>query len=455
MAKNISWGKLPKAGHAWLRIALLAGVAIPNGMSQQAVPASAALARDPLVLLNDDLKEATGGVLGFSFEERTRWEAKTGVSFGKAVDQEDMLSRLRVGVQFEPLKWLDFSAMGQDSRVPFYGLVAPNTMRDTMDLQEAYVALFAHRKTGFGASFGRAMLNYGETRVIGVPQWSNVSRTYDHGRLYYRTTKARFEVLMVSPVKILPDQFNKPELGERIWGTYDTFTGVGHGISIDVYALRHSQNKIGGWTGAGTLGTDSFGGRFYGTLPANFAYSLEGIGQSGHLGLLTQRAFAWFTGLTYKTPGSHPLTLSIEYKGASGTKPGDTRSGTYDQLSPANHDKFGHEDLFGWRNLETVKSLETFNITKKLAVNVMYTNDWLYSRTDALYNSQGSSIAVSKLGTAGTHVGQELDSFLTYSRGPHTIGCGFGHFFAGEFLQATTPHVNPRYLYVFQQYSFK
>src|SRR6201999_1591906 len=98
------------------------------------------------------------------------------------------------------------------------------------------------------------------------PQWSNVSRTFDTARMYYRTASARFEILMVSPVKILPDQFNKPELGERIYGTYNTFSNVLPGASIDLYILQHSQNKIGGWTGAGTVGTQSYGGRFYGTL---------------------------------------------------------------------------------------------------------------------------------------------------------------------------------------------
>lgn len=52
---------------------------------------------------------------------------------------------------------------------------------------------------------------------------------------------------------------------------------------MDTYALRHSQNKIGGWSGAGTLGTNSYGARFYGPLPAHFGYSLEGITQNGHL----------------------------------------------------------------------------------------------------------------------------------------------------------------------------
>lgn len=411
---------------------------------------------DPLQDWNKQLKEVTGDVLGFTFEERTRWEEKMGVTFGKAVNQQDMLSRVRVGVQFQPLSWLKFSAMGQDDRVPFYGLAAPNTMRDTMDLQEAYIELRGNSKTGFGAVFGRNMLNYGEARLIGSPQWSNPSRTYDNARLYYRTRKARFEILMVSPVKVLTDDFNKPELGERIWGTYDVFN-IGHGANVDVYALRHSQNKIAGWTSAGTLGTDSYGGRFYGKLPYKFMYSLEGVGQTGHLGVLTQRAYAWFFGGSRKVALAGPMALnfSAEYKGASGTRLGSVNSGTFDQLSPANHDKFGHEDLFGWRNLKTFKSLETWNITRTLALNVMYDNHWLFSAADSLYNSSGSSISISKKGTAGTHVGQELDTFMTYTHGAHLVGAGFGHFFKGEFVTNTTPNINPRYFYVFQQYSFK
>jgi hypothetical protein len=411
---------------------------------------------DPLQQANQALTRAAKNEVFCTFEERTRWEQKFGVSFGKSVNQQDMLSRLRIGCGVSPVSWLTVYAMGQDARAPFYGLPAPNTMRDTMDLQEAYVRFFDQRETGFGATFGRSMLDYGESRVIGTPQWSNVARTYDQGRLYYRTAKARYEILMVSPVKVLPDAFNTPEPGERIWGTYETFTHLWHGASVDAYGLRHSQNKIGGWTGAGTLGTDSFGGRLYGPLPAGLAYSFEGIGQTGHSGLVTQRAYAWFAGVSQKaTRWNRSLASSAEYKVASGTRLGAAACGTYDQLAPANHDKFGHLDLFGWRNLRTFKALESFGVTKPLALNVMYTDDWLFSAADSLYNSQGSSLAVSKKGTAGTHVGRELDSFVTYNYHAHTFGAGVGYFFAGEFVEGTTPHANPRYMYVFQQYSFK
>lgn len=447
----------PSLKHLMLRRAVLLIAVIGASSLAPAVLAQDSLqSGDPLQKADNSLREATNQMLGFTFEERTRWEEKDGVNFGKSVNQQDMLSRIRPGARFRPLSWLTVYAMGQDSRVPFYGVPAPNTMRDTMDLQEGYIQLFAQRQTGFGAVFGREMLDYGESRLIGSPQWSNVSKTYDSARTYYRTAKDHFEVLMVSPVKVLPDAFNVPDLGERIWGTYDTFSELGKGVAIDVYALRHSQNKIGGWTGAGTLGTDSYGGRLYGPLPLKLAYSLEGVEQTGHMGLLDQRAFAWFSRLGSKLDlGRHQLGLSGEYKGASGTKAGSVNDGTFDQLSPANHDKFGHMDLFGWRNLKTLKSLETLSIAKGFAWNGMYTDEWLYSATDALYNSAGSSIAQSKKGTAGTHVGQELDTFVTYKRGQHTVGAGVGHFFRGEFIDLTTPHINPRYFYIFQEYSIK
>jgi hypothetical protein len=129
--------------------------------------------QDPLQAANQSLGDATNSILSFTFEERTRWEEKDGVSFGKAVNQQDMLSRLRIGAWFQPLPWLAVYAMGQDCRAPFYGASAPNTLRDTMDLQEGYIEFLGQKKTGFGATFGREMLKYGEMRLIGIPDWTN------------------------------------------------------------------------------------------------------------------------------------------------------------------------------------------------------------------------------------------------------------------------------------------
>jgi hypothetical protein len=410
---------------------------------------------DPIQKSAHALHRASKQKLTLQFEERTRWEKQYGVKFGKSVNQQDMLSRLRIGMQYRPTSWLTFSAMGQEGRAPFYGKTAPTSARDTIDLQESWLS-FAPKKNGPKLDFGRRMLNYGETRVIGTPQWSNTSRTYDYGRISYFSKKMVLDGLMVSPVTIQPDAFNTPELGNRIWGTYNTFPKVWRGTSIDAYALRHSQNKIGGWTSKGTLGTNSFGARFYGPLPAHFTYSLEGIGQTGHMGKSNQHAFAWFAGITRPvTLGNMPLSFSLEYKQASGSHYGSDHSATYDQLAPANHDKFGHMDLFGWRNLKTFKTLETLELGRFATFNLMYTNENLFSASDALYNSSGAQLAISGQGVADKHVGQELDSFMIFVIDGHTFYTGFGHFFKGNFVEKITPGINPRYFYIAQQYVIK
>ena len=59
---------------------------------------SVALAQsDPVQDLNQTVRDATHNELFFTFEERTRWEERDGVNFGKSVNQQDMLSRLQIG----------------------------------------------------------------------------------------------------------------------------------------------------------------------------------------------------------------------------------------------------------------------------------------------------------------------------------------------------------------------
>jgi len=410
----------------------------------------------------DSVSPVFDGKLKLSFEQRDRFESRTENSFGNDVDSNSVLVRTRLGVSYQPVTWLKVSGMLQDSRAPWYGDNAPNTIRDPIDLQESYFELFPDSKTGFGMSAGRRMLNYGEARLIGSPQWSNLSRTFDHARAYYRTRHVRLEMLLVSPVKILIGDFNHPNLGDRVWGTYESFPDFYKKNLLEAYVLRHDQNRPGGFTGgtkvAGTdtLGVNTFGMRLTGPLLWGTRYSIETALQNGHVGPAADRGRAWFSSVSRRwTVAGKPFDLSGEYKYASGTpNPQDTtQTRTFDQLYPANHDKFGHEDLFGWKNLHNVRSLATYGLTKNFALNFMYNNYWLASARDGLYNSSGKSIARSANGTAGTHVGQEADVFGTYKVKHFQFGAGYGHFFTGGFITHTTPGKSPVYVYVFQTYS--
>jgi hypothetical protein len=224
--------------------------------------------------------------------------------------------------------------------------------------------------------------------------------------------------------------------------------------TLDLYALRHDQNRPGGFTGAGRLETNSFGLRFAMPLTARTRITTEAVAQTGEIGGLPHRAHAWVAQGGWKAPvAGRVLDTTAEYKFASGSRYADS-SGTFDQLYPAAHDKLGHADLLGWRNVRNVKVTSTYSVSKALAVTAMYNDSWLAVRTDAAYNLQGRPIARSVTGNAGSHLGREADLFATWKRGPLTLGAGFGYFFTGRFLKTTTPGFDQRLLYFYQTYGF-
>lgn len=401
--------------------------------------------------------------LKFGGEIRGRYERRTGQNFGAGPDLDTALIRSRLSLSYTPAAWLKLSGAVQDSRAPGYGVNAPNTVRNEADWLEGYIEIHPDRKKGFGATVGRMTLNYGENRLIGSPQWGNVTRSYDHVRLYWRAPRVQAEFLWLAPVKARLGAFDRPVLGERVWGTYNSMPNLFGKNLVEAYILRHDQNHPGGFTGgsraAGTdrLGVTTFGGRMTGPLQAGLKYSLEGAVQTGKVGAARHRAAAWFSSVSRRwVVAKLPLDAIGEYKYASGTQnPQDpSRVGAFDPLFPSAHDKFGHMDLFGWRNIHNARGLGTFGLTKSFAMNLMYDSWWLASKRDALYNSSGKSIAKSASGVAGRHVGQELDVFGTYKYRRFTFGAGCGRLFKGEFIRNATLGVSPTYAYVFHTYAF-
>jgi hypothetical protein len=417
---------------------------------------------DPGASLPGLFSQATEDKLKMTFEFRSRYEDRSGVNFGKSPDQNPLLMRTRLGMSYQPVPWIQVSGMVQDASAPLSGPNAPTTARDHAALQEGYIGLFPDQKEGFWLTVGREMLNYGEARLLGTPLWGNVSRTYDQARVGYRRPFGQFDLLVVSPVKIRIGEFNRPTLGDRMFGSYNSFPQAFRKTLIDVYLFRREQNREGGFTGGvGANGTDrqatnTLGFRMAGPLAWGAKFSMEGALQDGKVGPSQLHAGGWFSGISRRwTLARKQIELSGEYKYASGTSnPKDpTRDGTFDQLYAAYHDTFGHQDLLGWRNLHNIRSLATYRILKNVAVNAMYSNFWLASASDAVYNGSGVAILRSATGLDGRHIGQESDAFATLKVHHYTFGSGYGRFFNGEFIRRTTPNTNPNYVYVFQTYT--
>ncbi|MCC6538143.1 MAG: alginate export family protein [Bryobacterales bacterium] len=422
-----------------------------------ALVAVAADFADPGKELNDYLAAKTQKRLQLTFELRQRLEDRTGIAFGRDRDIMAEYVRFRLGAIVRPVSWVKAVALLQDTRTAGYGLPAPGNVRDPHDLQEAYVELMSASQQGVGLTVGRQMIGYGDTRLIGSPQWAYAARTWDTARLYYVTAKARWEFLHISPIQTRGDAFNRPVLGDRIWGMYNTFKDAGgrKGSVTDVYLLRHDQNRAGGFTGLGSLGVNVFGSRWLVPLSKNWRAVFEGVLQNGHVGSLDHRAAGAVALAGYKTQiFKRALDSANEYKYASGTDPNSGRSGTFDQLYPAAHDKLGHVDLIGWRNVHNLRSVNTLTIRKGWTAVLMYNATWLANPRDALYNLQSRVIVRSPNGGAGRWVGQEVDLFSNWQWQSFIIGGGVGRFIPGTFIKRTTPAPRSHLIYLTTSYTF-
>ena len=229
-----------------------------------------------------NVSKESAGKVKINAEARGRYERRTGQSFGRDPDLDTAVFRNRFTVAYKPVAWLKLQGAIQDSRAPGYGSSAPNSYRDQTELFESYFELFPDRKTGFGMAAGRMTLAYGETRLLATSGWGNVPRGFDGVRAYWRSSKGQVELLWMSPVKPRVSEFNRPVLGERVWGTYNSFPNLLRNKLVEIYVLRHEQNRPAGFAGgsasAGTdrLRVDTFGGRLTGQLPEALRYSLEG-----------------------------------------------------------------------------------------------------------------------------------------------------------------------------------
>jgi alginate export protein len=130
-----------------------------------------------------------------------------------------------------------------------------------------------------------------------------------------------------------------------------------------------------------------------------------------------------------------------EYNYASGDETsGDGIRGTFDQLYPTAHDKYGLADQVGWKNIHHLRAGLEFRPQSKILLSGGYHSFWLATPRDALYSAAGAVLARIVGGAPDRHVGQELDVQATYTPSARIqLTGGYAHLFPGTFLKAATP----------------
>jgi hypothetical protein len=109
----------------------------------------------------------------------------------------------------------------------------------------------------------------------------------------------------------------------------------------------------------------------------------------------------------------------------------------------------------GWRNIHDLRLGWDAKPARTLGLLTNYHNWWLVSARDALYAPTGAAVVRRLDGSAGRHVGQEIDVETSYTvTGQIQVAAGLGHIFPGLFLKKTTPGAAYTFPFVMLNYTF-
>jgi len=427
------------SGAAWAGQQMTSGPpATPAEPSPQASAPATPVKKPPVPNRANELMPAWLFVRG---EFRERVEGSGNAGFVEDRDDTYFLSRVRFTATATG-EGIAATVQVHDARVgdKTVGPVG-SPFKAAFDFRQAFMDL-GSAKAPVAARIGRQEIAFGDQRLVGHANWLNSGRTFDAARVTLRSKAAQIDLFAASVVRILDDELDKSGNGNQFAGAYAS-TGriLPRGTAEPYVFWRRDRNQRAETGVLDSLQQVTTGARLVGTLPARVDYNVEMSIQRGALGPDSVRAWAGHWQVRETLPGSTMPHVFAEYNYASGdTDPADGIRGTFDQLYPTAHDKYGLADQVGWRNIRHVRV--GFDITpiKATPIAVSYHSYWLAERRDALYAASGAPLARVPGGAESTRVGQEID--LQVSR-PLTaqlaLAAGYSHLFTGPFLKQATP----------------
>jgi len=374
-------------------------------------------------------------------EFRERVEGLDNAGFTAGRDDVYYLSRLRISATATGQS-MGATVQVQDARVADKS-IGPQTapFQAGFDLRQGFVDI-GNAKAPVAARLGRQEIAFGDQRLVGHAGWLNAARSFDAARVTLRSPAAQVDVFAGSVVRILNDEFDKSGNGNRFGGAYASSARIVPQGSVEPYVFYRRETNLRTETGSiGSLDQVTTGGRFAGKLPARLDYNVEMDLQRGSLASDEVRAWAGHWQIRETLPGTALPRLTGEYNYASGdADPADGVRGTFDQLYPTAHDKYGLADQVGWRNIHHVRGGFELTPFKATPISVNYHSYWLAERRDALYAASGAPIARVAAGAASSRVGQEIDVQISRPLFPQlAFTAGYSHLLAGPFLKEATP----------------
>jgi hypothetical protein len=145
----------------------------------------------------------------------------------------------------------------------------------------------------------------------------------------------------------------------------------------------------------------------------------------------------------------------LRYDFASGdSSPNDNRYNTFNQLFPFGNYYMGWADRVGRQNIHDFNAQLNLHPMAWATFTAQYHRFYLANRRDFLYNASGNATLRDITGQSGSYVGDEIDFRFNIHVDRHQdVLVGYSKLFAGDFLKARAPGVNPSLFYV--QYNIR
>ncbi len=366
---------------------------------------------------------------------------------GNAVtDDQWLLHRVRLGIEWQPADSLRVELQGQDVRESFSDR-ADTPLRQGAEGDDAFDLRLASMEIGhpkqLSLKLGRQVLGYGDERLVGPLEWLNFSRTFDAVKLHYGEEDWSLEGFASSVVRLHESRFNNSDWTDSqnprrqiFSGLYLSSTALAVQVT-DAYAFHLHEEAPNGSTDFITLGTRMKGDPL---KLRGWDYTLELAGQTGQVHGRDLNAYAWHVegGYNWLNHAWKPR-LALEYSFGSGDgDAADGRVGTFQNLFPTNHPPYGLMDTMAWQNMHNLVLRMATHPHQKVKTTFDVHGFWLADTGDAWYRANGTTQVRPITPGARNFAGVELDLTLQAKLTQHLdLLLGYSHFVAGSYLEDT------------------
>jgi hypothetical protein len=407
-------------------------------------------------------------------EARIRYEGRNNAALNSNTKANESAAshRIRVNVAYDLTPDVSFFAQFQDARVygsehtgavsGSIGAVSGANQNSTgVDLHQGYILVKNLGLPGLSLKIGRQEIMYGDHRLFGNFNWSQIGNAFDAVKLGYYSSVydvdlfwariAETEATSASGVIFPATAGTKGTDDQNIYGLYVTLKMVPN-WTVEPYYFLLQDTRPAVATALTTPQSpaqtrSTLGGRINGKVgpldaTGELAWQMGGMsnvaGVQDHNLHINAWAGAFKAGYTFDAVPMRPrVGLEFDYaSGSNKTTPGG-KNNTFDNLFPTNHFKFGAMDLNAWRNSVVYQLVFDVKPDAVSKVQVNFIIHRLASTKDNWYRTAQGVYGTSAATNQAASLGRELDiHYYRTIKEKFKFEIGVGHFWAGEWTAA-------------------